>query len=66
MVSVNMELECWEHSDMFVPDLVAIISASCRGIDTEVEVVVKLGPLDQENLSERRGSGDYQYAYSQL
>ena len=51
---------------MFVPDLVAIISASCLGIDTEVEVVVKLGPLDQENLSERRRSGDYQYANSQL
>ena len=27
--SLNMKLECWEHSDKFVPDLVAIISASC-------------------------------------
>ena len=31
-----------------VPDLVAMISASCE-IDTEVEVVMKLGPLNQEN-----------------
>ena len=35
-----MELECSEHSDKFVPDLVAMISVSCRGNDTEVEVVV--------------------------
>ena len=35
-----MELECWEYSDKFVLDLVAMISASCHGNDTEVEVVM--------------------------
>ena len=39
---LTMELECSEHSDKFVPDLVAMISASCRGNDTEVEVVVEM------------------------
>ena len=51
---LNMELECWEHSDKFVLDLVAMISASCRGTDTEVEVVVELGPPDQEIQSVMR------------
>lgn len=52
----NKELECWEHSDKFIPDLVAMISANCCRIDTKIEVVLYTTswPLTTKELLWRR------------